>query len=242
MHRRGMQMSLSQTEADFDLFYRTMYLPFLAGRHGGLARPKDEDWLRSSFRRGKIIWVVQGEEKLAGVVIEVGHGALHFWAVATRDGDPGLMKEGALAALYLFAIQHARDQGCSYVDFGSCRAFLADGILRYKRKWGMEMRPKLDNQNVLLIRWPVWNETVSAFLADASIVHEDGPALRLVTAAGKSDPASQAEADRIYRSVFMPGISRFVIVNSAGWEEKVVPPGSTVLTDGLPSAAQLANI
>jgi hypothetical protein len=190
VHRRGMQMSLSQTEADFDLLYRTMYLPFLAGRHGDMARPKDENWLRGSFLRGRMIWVVRDEEKLAGVVIEIARGALHFWAVATRDGDPGLMKEGALAALYLYAIQHARDQGCSYVDFGSCRAFLADGILRYKRKWGMEMRPRLDNQNVLMIRWPAWNDTVSAFLADASIVHEDGSGLKVVTAAGQSGPAS----------------------------------------------------
>jgi hypothetical protein len=242
VHRRGMQMALSQTEADFDLFYRTMYLPFLAGRHGAMARPKDEGWLRASFLRGKIIWVVRGEEKLAGVVIEIAHGALHFWAVATRDGNPGLMKEGALAALYLYAIQHARDEGCSYVDFGSCRAFLADGILRYKRKWGMEMRPRLDNQKFVLIRWPEWNDAVSEFLADASIVHEDGMDLKVVTATGKSGLAGQVDADRIHHSVFMPGIGRFVIVNSEGWEEKAVAPGSTVLTDGWPSAAQLAKI
>jgi hypothetical protein len=242
VHRRGMQMALSKTEADFDLFYRTMYLPFLAGRHGEMARPKDENWLRSAFLRGKIIWVVRGEEKLAGVVIEIAHGVLHFWAVATRDGDPGLMKEGALAALYLYAIQRAVDEGCSYVDFGGCRAFLADGILRYKRKWGMEMRPRLDNQNLLLIRWPEWNETVSAFLADASIVHEDGPTLTVVTATGQPGVAGQADAERIHRSVFMPGIDRFVIVNSGGWEETVLAPVLTALTDGSPSAAQLAKI
>jgi hypothetical protein len=42
--------------------------------------------------------------------------------------------------------------------------------------------------------------------------------------------------------VFMPGIDRFVIVNSGGWEETVVAPGSTALTEGSPSAAQLAKI
>jgi hypothetical protein len=239
---RGMQMALSQTDADFDLFYRTMYLPFIAGRHGEMARPKDENWLRASYLRGKIIWVMRGEEKLAGVVIEIAHGALHLWTLATRDGDPGLMKQGALAAIYLYAIRHARDEGCSYVDFGSCRAFLADGILRYKRKWGMEMRPRLDNQNLLLIRWPEWNDAVSGFLADASVVHEDGQTLKVVTATGQSGVAGQADAERIHRSVFMPGIDRFVIVNSGGWEETVVAPGSTALTDGSPSAAQLAKI
>jgi len=239
---RGMQMALSQKEADFDLFYQTMYLPFIAGRHGDMARPKDENWLRASFLRGKIIWVVRGEEKLAGVAIEIAHGVLHLWALGTRDGDPGLMKQGALAALYLYAIQLARDEGCSYVDFGSCRAFLADGILRYKKKWGMEMRPRLDNRNVLLIRWQEWNDAVSEFLADASIVHEDGMDLKVVTATGKSGLAGQADADRIHHSIFMPGIGRFVIVNAGGWEEKAVAPGSTVLADGSPSAAQLAKI
>jgi GNAT acetyltransferase-like protein len=242
VNRGGMQMSLSQTEADFDLFYRTMYLPFIAGRHGDMARPRDENWLRAAFLRGGIIWVVRGEEKLAGVVMEIADGALHLWTLATRDGDPGLMKKGALAALYLYAIRHARDEGCSYVDFGSCRAFLADGILRYKRKWGMEVRPRPDNQNLVLIRWPEWNDAVSGFLADASLVHQDGQALKIVTATGQSGVASQADANRVHRSVFIPGIDRVVIVNSAGWEENVVAPGSTVLTEGSPSAGELAKI
>jgi len=239
---RGMKMVLSQTEVDFDLFYRTMYLPFIAGRHGAMARPKNEGWLRASFLRGKIIWVVRGEEKLAGVVVEIAHGALHLWALGTRDGDASLMKQGALAAIYLYAIQHARDEGCCYVDFGSCRGFLADGILRYKKKWGMEMRPRIDNRKFILIRWPEWNDAVGEFLAGASVVHEDGPSLKVVTATGQAGVAGQADADRIHRSVFMPGIDRLAIVNAGGWEEEVVAPGLTVLMDGSPSAARLATI
>lgn len=53
-----------------------------------------------------------------------------------RDGDPGLIGEGALAAIYAGTIEHARLSGAGWVDVGCTSADLDDGLARYKRKWG----------------------------------------------------------------------------------------------------------
>ena len=239
---RGMEMSISREDADFEMFYRTMYLPFLTARHGDMARPRDKHWLHDQFLRGKIIWALREEERLAGVVVTVQDRVMHVLALATRHGDPGPMKGGAVSALYLYAIEHAREQGCSFIDFGISKGFLGDGILRYKRKWGMEIRPAPYNQSFVRIGWAAWNDTVAKFLEDAAVVHQNRDVLRVVTASVQVRPGSQADAARIHRSVFMPGIDRVVIVNSAGWEENIVAPVGTVLLGGRPGAAQLADI
>jgi hypothetical protein len=51
------------------------------------------------------------------------------------DLDPG-MRDGAFAALYYFIIRLAYERGCHEVDCFTSRPSLADGVLRYKRKWG----------------------------------------------------------------------------------------------------------
>jgi hypothetical protein len=241
--RAGMTMNVEGSEADFGTFYNRFYLPFVTNRHGDLALPRDEQWLKDRLLQGgAMIWIERGEEKIAGAVAQALGEVLHLWVIGTRDGDPAIMKAGAVSAVYRSVIEHAQQRGCKYINLGLCQASLRDGVLLYKRKWGSEMRPTPDNSGYFLIRWPAWNQNVAAFFAANPLVHKGRLGLTVVTATALSRIAGQEDVDRIHRAIFMPGIQGYLIVSGEGWQTGTVPPAGTKLLNGAPLASELIAI
>jgi hypothetical protein len=238
--KHGLETSVSRLLDDFEEFYRSMYFPFIRARHGALARVRNEISLRNCFRRGGLIWLSRGGERLAGVVFDLTRDVVGIRATATRDGYAGPTRRGAASALYLHAISHGIEHGCQFVDFGGSHpASLTDGLFLYKRKWGAHVRIRPANEFYTLIRWNAWNTAVATFFADFALVHQNGSGLTAITAAPLGQMGTQADADKIYGTLHVPGVDELVIVNSCGWATNIVPPSSTVLIGGSPLPAQL---
>jgi hypothetical protein len=244
--QNGLETSLSERLDDFEEFFHSMYIPFQRARHGAVARVRNEITLRNYFRRGGLIWLTRGGERLGGLVFELTRDFLSLRAYATRDSYAGLTKKGvprnvsAATALYYHAIRHAIEHGCPFVDLGGSHpACLTDGLLFYKRKWGVGVRIRPDNHFYTLIRWNAWNTAVATFFADFALLHQNGSRLTAITAAPLGQMGTQADADKIYRAVHMRGVDELVIVNSCGWAPNIVSPPSTVLLGGSPLPAQL---
>jgi hypothetical protein len=172
-------------------------------------------------------------------VFEVTKDALSTRAYGTRDGYAGLTKKGTASALYFHAIRHAIQRGCPFLDLGGCRACLTDGVLHYKRKWGVHVRIRPGNPFYTLVRWAAWNPAVATFLTETPLLHQNGYSLTAITALSLEKMAAQADADKIYRTLHIPGVAEFVIVNAGGWSTDIVPPPSTVLIGGSPLPTQL---
>ena len=51
-----------------------------------------------------------------------------------------LLKKGLGAASYYFLILWAKENSIKQIDFGTSRAFLNDGVSRFKRKWGTTIK------------------------------------------------------------------------------------------------------
>jgi hypothetical protein len=239
VRQNGLETNISTCLEDFEEFYHSMYVPFIGARHGSMAWFGNDGLLRDCFRRGGIIWLTRGGQRVAGLVFEFIDQALGTRAYATRDGYVGVTKKGAGTALYLHAIRHAVNNGCKFLDLGGCHACLTDGVLLYKRKWGVRVQVRPANQFYALVGWATWNSAVAAFLADVPLLHQSGGRLMAITAAEVAQLPTQADADKIYRTLHMPGVDRLVIVNTAGWPGDVVPPPSTVLIGGSPLPVQL---
>lgn len=235
----GLTASISRSEEDFEEFYSSMYLPFVRGRHGALAWPSNRESLFKCFRRGGLIWLMQADERVAAILFEQVGDVLHLPAEGTRNGDVSVLKNGVVSALFFHAIRHAIECGCRVVDFGGCRPCLSDGVLRYKRKWGMEVRVRPRNQFYTLIRWRRWNAAVAAFLSDVPVLHQNGCGLSAITSAGLPQPGVQADVDRICHAVHFRGLKQITIVNEAGWAPGVAPPPSCVLVAGTPLPEQV---
>ena len=54
---------------------------------------------------------------------------------------------------------------------------------------------------------------LAAFLSDIPVLHLQGSGLIVVTAVERTASATQADAERIYNAVHMPGIHRVVIAH-----------------------------
>lgn len=240
VRRAAMEMRVEGAEADIEGFYRNYYLPFVNTRHGELSQPREEAWLRGRLRDGaSLLWVVRDGEKIAGAIADPIGEMLHLWVIGTRDGDPGLLKAGAVSAVYRFVIEFAQQQRCTTINFGLCQANMNDGVLRYKRKWGAEMRQNTDNSGFFLVHWRTWNHTVAAFLAANPIVHLQDDKLRVVTATGTPGVAGPEDLKRILQRIQMPGIDGYSIVNPDGWSPDVAAPPAVRLFDGTPGVCSL---
>jgi hypothetical protein len=157
VRRHQYQPVLTQGSRDYDYFYRDIYLPFMQNRHGDMMVLRSMADLRRRAARGGILWVRRNEKRVAALLYERKSDMLDIVALGTLEGDLKLVKEGAIAALYYFILKTAREIGCTTVDFRGSRPSLADGLLRYKSKWGGTLYDKTDSYHDLLLRWPQGN-------------------------------------------------------------------------------------
>ena len=243
LYRRcGLTVEISRSEDDLEEFYHALYLPFIRARHGVMAWPSNLESLRHILRRGGLIWLRDAGERIAALLFDSTSESLHISADGLRDGDLSLMKKGVVSALFYHAVRHAAERNCRFVDFGGCRACLSDGVLRYKRKWGVGLSIRPGNHYYTLINWSRWTPVVASFFRDVPVLHQEANQLVAITSASSPEPGTQAEAEKIHQTVWMPGIDKVVVIGDAGWPAGVVAPPSTVLVGGRPLAAQLVTV
>lgn len=212
LRRNPLGAEVSHSEADFDAFYDSMYVPCMRSRHGEFAFIQPRRRLRRAFRHGGIVWVRRGPERIAGGVFEQQQDVLRLSASAIAGGDAASMRSGASAALYFHRIRHAHARGCTRIDFGGSPPILGDGLLRYKRKWGARLSADPESRSDYLLWWQRPNEHVLDFLAHTPVIFRHRHQLAAVTAL---DPASADEgrkAAETLRSSWMPGLRRLVVM------------------------------
>lgn len=131
---------VSRSPRDVQLFYESMYLPLIERSHGDGALPADLDEMLSHIRAGgELIFTLEGDEFVAGELLIYMRDLAISRAIGVKDADPALIKRSVMAASTLSAIQHARDKGFSRLHLGGSRPFLTDGVLQYKKKWGLKL-------------------------------------------------------------------------------------------------------
>jgi hypothetical protein len=100
------------------------------------------DRFEAILRHGKVLFIRQGEEEVAGLAVVPQGGQVWFPFIGVRDGDLALRTRGAEAACYLFADRWAREQGFQRANWGLTRPLLSDGGYRFKCKWNLQ--PQID--------------------------------------------------------------------------------------------------
>jgi hypothetical protein len=149
----------------FDRFYDEMYYPYALSKFGEQAIVHVREKVRKAFFQGAVAIVRRGEDAIAGeVVLNDGKTlAIRHFGAAQNSRDA--FRDGAAFALDYFVVELAHSKGYEYVDFGHSRAFLSDGILRYKLNWHMEVRDDDDAIGVFAIATPGSTPAATEFLA-----------------------------------------------------------------------------
>lgn len=241
--RRGQYKSeISTNDSDFDLFYGKFYEPFVRLRHTEAVVLQTPELLRSHFREGAILWLTRHGERLAGCLFAIRDHTMFLLESGLRNGALDLLKSGVVSSIYIHLFDHARRQGCTSLDFGGSRPCLHDGVLRYKRKWGIHLMEKHRRHPDFFVRWSRWTPGLAEFLAGTSLIYRDHGAFSAVTALLASGPATQADADRLHHLLWTNGLQRLSIVSPSGWLPDLIPPPQTALIASPLSLTDLIRI
>jgi hypothetical protein len=150
--------------------------------------------------------------------------------MGTANGEWAFIKAGANVATDLFIVKHAKELCCNFVDFGGSRPSLNDGVLRYKRKWGMNLIDKHDTYYDFLVHWNRCSSSVIAFLSNTPLIFQDNGGLSAIKVIDCDKPATNDEAWKTYHSNWIEGLHRLYIIATSGWETgQNSPPQTTLL-------------
>lgn len=229
--RRWHDAEVAHAASDFEVFYDRMYLPYIHSRHGAQAYVHSKYYLQRAFLRGGILRLRRNGRPLAAGLFESNESTIVLVALGVFDGDVALLKEGAVAALYVHLLEYAREQGCSAVDLRGCRPSLLDGVLRYKVKWGITLYDKRDVLHSTLVHWNRLDDVVAEFLAHTPLIYRDGDGLSAVAVAGRPTPWTTADLRQARDKLWVPGLRMLSLIANAERPVNLAIPPDTRLLD-----------
>jgi hypothetical protein len=129
-------------QGDWARFRHRMSEPYARRRFGRQAwMPRTLTWLRLRLH-GRLLTVERGGEPVAGGVVIRRRDEVWFAALGVMNGDPTLVRDGALLATYRAVYDLADRTEAAVVDAGRCSGWSDDPVGAYKSKWGL--RPGRD--------------------------------------------------------------------------------------------------
>lgn len=135
IRKNNLEYVISDNLDDFEIFYDTMYLPYMENRYDTTAHLMSRTEMRLQHDICQLLYVKQGQECLSGLLIKYEPDSPRIWSIGVKDANRQYIQEGALGALYHFLIHYLKERGYKSVNFGATRSFLNDGVLNYKKKW-----------------------------------------------------------------------------------------------------------
>jgi hypothetical protein len=144
IEKNGLTYSITTAPDRVRDFYYNMYLPSIQGRHRDSAFLDSFQEIMEPVARGdcELLSIDKGDQAIAGVLILNNENPPKLWKCGVRDADIALFKAGGMAGVYAFSSQHLHENGHSVMNLGGTRAFLSDGILFYKAKFGSGFKPQ----------------------------------------------------------------------------------------------------
>ncbi len=188
IRKHGYVTEASHADADLEDFYQRMFRTHTLARHGSVSYLRTLAELRPLFRRGALLWIKAENVRVGGVLCSRAGERMVMAANGVLPGAGDWLRKGVLAATYAAAIEHARAEGCTRLDFGGTRPSVSDSLLRYKRKWGAELDRKTANHHLLLTAWNSNLPSIVAMLRRTPLLFRRSSMLCVVTAEDACEP------------------------------------------------------
>ena len=121
--------------------------------------------------------------------------------------DKEMLKTGATSVLYLACFDRAEFYGFDRVLFGSTGPFLNDGLLRYKKKWGLRLLNKCVNGV-----WLQFNNTttgVTSFLVHNPFIYRNAGKVHGVVFTNDAGSINDEKLQMLSSQYYLPGMESF---------------------------------
>jgi hypothetical protein len=209
IRKGGLQGRVTREPACFDDFYHNMYVPHVTRAHGSSVYVSPYDTMRARLADSDLVLIHDGERDIAGMMVLYEQDRPRLWSAGVRDGDRDYLQKGALAAVYHFCFQYLAAKHFSSVSLGLSRAFLNDGILRYKHKWAQRLVGTVPDR----IAWKVIAETPASksFLQNNPFIFEKSGKLYGAVFLADQDPVTTDHAERLKKQYFHDGLATLIL-------------------------------
>ena len=124
---------------DFKRFFQDMYTPYMNTVFAERAFLMSHKEMMNKVDHCELLLVEKDGQEIAGSIILYEQGRVRSWSTGVKDGNREHVKAGASAASYYFELLYLSEKGVDKLHFGGSRPFLKDGVLQFKKKWGMSL-------------------------------------------------------------------------------------------------------
>jgi hypothetical protein len=150
--RHNFRVVMSQDAADKRRFFNEFYVPYIQARHTDSAVTVTQPIFDSIAASATLAKLYAGNEWTAGMLLHFGASELKFGWFGSRENPP---RSGASDVLDSLCVAAAAERGIRRINFGNARPSLNDGVVRYKRKFGVQSLPPRYPQTI--IEWRLKN-------------------------------------------------------------------------------------
>jgi hypothetical protein len=181
---------ITQSPSDFELFYSTMYEPYVRQKFGLRAHLDSRETLDDLLRHnGRILLVSDLDKPVCGSLLfeAASSRTLFYHRNGFVDGAslPPLLLAERTAALELALMQHASESGARLIHLGFTRALLSSGLFVHKRRLGcsfiassyspvFRLGVRAARRPAVFARFPFLSGPQGAFVANLGYT-QDGP-------------------------------------------------------------------
>jgi len=210
-----LSFEITQDRSQFDNFYYNMYRPYVSQRYGDGAIISEYDYVRNEFKNNELLLIKKENQYVAGALLVYEKERLGPVYLGVKDGNFDYVKDGAIGAIFYFTIHRFKEKGYKQVDFGGSRAFLKDGVLRYKKRRGASQISCDSRHGGIFFVEPLTNTPgLKAFLINNPFIFIDNIDRRKISGAIFVDndySFSQETLEKIYNDYCLNGMSRLYI-------------------------------
>lgn len=214
----------------FHVFYYEMYLPFILDSHDDCAVINDYDFMKREFMNCDLLLIKSGEEYIAGTMISYSKKGPRLWFVGVKDSNKKYLHGGAIAATYYYGIKYLKEKGYRKMNIGLTRAFLKDGVLHYKKKWGLTI---VDAVKYGFVMKPLTDSVaVKAVLRNNPFIAVDEKERFNGTIfMNPKQSVNGIDFEKIYNDYHVPGISQLFIYFDGNGDGEMLPVVPSELRD-----------
>ena len=209
IRKNNLQFEVTNDECQFENFYNSMYLPYINKAHGNQTILMSYEDMISNMSLCDLLLIKKDNEYIGGCLLIYEKNVPRIWSIGVKDANVDYLKAGVLSSLYYFAIKYLKQKGYKKVNFGLSRAFLKDGVLQYKKKWGLQ----IDNiiKTGFLIK-PL-SKTVGGkgFFLNNPFIYIDNMRFNGAIFVEAFQSLSKNDIEKIYKKYYMTGISKLFI-------------------------------
>jgi hypothetical protein len=206
IRKHQFHFSITKDPRHFREFYHRMYVPYISAAHGRGAFIRPYEAMKREFDHCELLLVMKEGQSIAGILLTYEKPTPRLWSLGVRDADRRHVKEGAVTALFYFSFMHLEKNGYRVANVGLTRPFLDDGVLRYKKKWGVRIVGTSADWFVL----KVLSNTPGAcgFVGSHPFIFRNGDDLSGAIFVDSASASPPQELQRIYQRYSIPGVAK----------------------------------